>query len=642
MEAMKKSTVLLWIRILGALFCTYSLSWILPIGGNLIAINYSVVSVLLAVLFFLFLRRAFNGADRRSVCISVIFGTVFALMLLLGVQMNQSDSLRALKSFRFVPAFIGASLLCTAAVHALLTASARYATGYSEAKEHWFFRADKKMFFLIWAVIFICWIPCFLATYPGVFAYDGVTQIFDVAGGRLSALHPVLHSYFIAGCFAIGALFDSLRAGMAIYSILQMLFFSMTLSFACHAMRRHRMPYWLCVFSVLFFALQPMFPVMAVSSTKDIFFACAIILLCICIWDASSDSKAFFASRAQQVRLVLLTFFVFVTKNNGVFFFLLALPFLIILLRGHRVRFTVLCMIPVALYLIYTGPVYRMLGIAKGNFREALSVPIQQIARTVKVYGDEISEEDYERIYRYIPKDKLQSYQPHISDFVKNYFDTEQLMANKWDFVSLYLKLGIRYPKTYVEAVLSLSLGMWYPDADYQSPNAIYPYWYMEFDNKDFVCAAGDRGPKEFSWPVLQSCYDKLREFFTTERVFLERHSLWPSLENFYRDISMNQAFHRVPVLSMTMSCGFPFWMMLFATALLIYRRAYRGLCPFVFMFAFWVTLCLSPAVIYRYALPLTLSLPLFCAYVFTALRQPAEKKAENVLPNAENALPNV
>ena len=231
MEAMKKSTVLLWIRILGALFCTYSLSWILPIGGNLIAINYSVVSVLLAVLFFLFLRRAFNGADRRSVCISVIFGTVFALMLLLGVQMNQSDSLRALKSFRFVPAFIGASLLCTAAVHALLTASARYATGYSEAKEHWFFRADKKMFFLIWAVIFICWIPCFLATYPGVFAYDGVTQIFDVAGGRLSALHPVLHSYFIAGCFAIGALFDSLRAGMAIYSILQMLFFSMTLRF---------------------------------------------------------------------------------------------------------------------------------------------------------------------------------------------------------------------------------------------------------------------------------------------------------------------------------------------------------------------------------------------------------------------------
>lgn len=542
--------------------------------------------------------------DTRALSISFIAGTLFCASLFLGEAMNSGDSLSPLLHWRVPVSFLAAVVLCTAAVYLLLSLCAHL--GAAPLCEKFILRPSAVRFLIIWAFIFASWIPCFLGTYPGVFAYDGVTQIFEVFGGEISAMHPVFHSLFISACFAVGIYFGSATLGMAIYSVSQMLIFSLCLAYVCHALAKRRAPIVLTVLSPFFFALCPMFAIMAVSSTKDVFFACAVVLCFVCFWDAVREPEHFFYSKRGMLRFVLTAFFLFITKNNGIIFFMLTLPFFILFLRKYARRAALLAALCLALYLFYTGPVYLLLGVSGGNVRELLSVPIQQIARSVKTNGDELSAEDEELLYRYFAPEYLANYQPRISDFVKSGFDSSALIDDPFGFAELYVRLGARYPREYFEAVLALTLGNWYVGADYQGEEALYPFWYMEFDNKAFQSEAGLVKNAEGGGALLQ----RLGDYFSSPVLFLERCSLSARAEDYYRAAAERSGGLFAPAV--------PIWVLLFCVALCIYRKRYSYLCPLFFLFWFWVMLMLSPAVIYRYSLPLILALPLVLAEAFS------------------------
>ena len=78
-----------------------------------------------------------------------------------------------------------------------------------------------------WIFIFICWLPVFLADWPGVFVIDNVFQMRWYLEGTISAHHPVLHTYLLGWILSFGKdVFGSWEAGMCIFSLLQMLFLS--------------------------------------------------------------------------------------------------------------------------------------------------------------------------------------------------------------------------------------------------------------------------------------------------------------------------------------------------------------------------------------------------------------------------------
>lgn len=58
-------------------------------------------------------------------------------------------------------------------------------------------RGWKKLFqspILRYAIIlFLCWLPVFLAVYPGFFAYDATDELQEVLTGQYVTRHPLLH-----------------------------------------------------------------------------------------------------------------------------------------------------------------------------------------------------------------------------------------------------------------------------------------------------------------------------------------------------------------------------------------------------------------------------------------------------------------
>jgi len=75
---------------------------------------------------------------------------------------------------------------------------------------------------LMAVIIFVAWIPCYLAYYSGIFSYDITIQTLEAMGiSEITRFHPPLHTYFWKFCVSLenGIGIN----GLVFYSIVQML-----------------------------------------------------------------------------------------------------------------------------------------------------------------------------------------------------------------------------------------------------------------------------------------------------------------------------------------------------------------------------------------------------------------------------------
>ena len=85
----------------------------------------------------------------------------------------------------------------------------------------------KIQFLIVWAFIFVCWIPVFLLTFPGVLSYDIIAQTTAAIEGITINHHPVLHTWLIGVFMKFGeACFSSREVGLGFLSLLQMIILS--------------------------------------------------------------------------------------------------------------------------------------------------------------------------------------------------------------------------------------------------------------------------------------------------------------------------------------------------------------------------------------------------------------------------------
>ena len=177
------------------------------------------------------------------------------------------------------------------------------------------------------------------------------------------------------------------------------------------------------------------------------------------------NTDEFLAKKRNMVGYVLISIFTMILRHNGLYVVVLSLPFIFIVLRKHWKKLLIMFMSILVIYEAYSVVVFKILKAEKGAVGEMLSVPIQQIVRTVKNNYNDIDEETIERINKYfIIENVWEDYNPILSDPVKFNFNNEYFSENKSEFISIWLKLFVKYPKDYIEAFISNSYGYYYPE----------------------------------------------------------------------------------------------------------------------------------------------------------------------------------
>ena len=264
-------------------------------------------------------------------------------------------------------------------------------------------------------------------------------------------------------------------------------------------------------------------------------------------------------------------------------------------LKGNRKKIALVLLVVMLFNILWKGPIFKLLNVTDGPVREMMSIPVQQIARTVKYRRSELTEEEKTKIQKYIDMDLEEmgeSYYPLISDNIKDHFNNEEFNNNKLDFISLWLSLFFKYPVEYVEAFLDNSFGYWYPQAN----NGILPTWY-EYEYSEEIIGYDRK-------PVLNL------EF----------------LDGYYADINGR----KMPIISMWISIGFVFWIMILCIGYMVCKKKYKLILAYIPILALWLTTIASPVYCeYRYIFGMFTCVPILTILIVSLANKKEEKIKE-------------
>ncbi|MDE6640141.1 MAG: hypothetical protein K2K63_06435 [Acetatifactor sp.] len=451
--------------------------------------------------------------------------------------------------------------------------------------------------------LILCWLPEYLSLFPGAFSYDAYDEWQQVVSGYITAHHPVIHVLVLGYLVEWGhSLTGSYNAGIACYSILQMLLLANTFAFTVRFLHRRKLPIMAQLVILLFYGISPVVQMFSTCATKDTLFAASQLLFMLCLLHFCLEREQFFSDQATRISFILSALGTMILRNNGLYIVLIVLVIFLILSRERLRQAIWIAAAIAACYILYIGPFYRVLNVTSGGVEEMMSVPIQQLARVHKYDYDDLTVEDKRLLYQILPKEALDNYRSTVSDFVKKDFQRDAFSQNKYAFFKLWLKLGIKHPFVYVNSFLINTVDFWYPFAiidGYQNGYANY------FDYR--VAEPG---------------------------TYVE---ILPRVHMFYESLSFDKETQEKPFIFLLLSPGW-YWVVFFVLfAYFWYRKQWWKLIVLSVPLLNTLTVLLGPMALARYVLILFYGAPLYITMALFAFLCPDKQDGREIASIKEN-----
>lgn len=538
------------------------------------------------------MQRGNEQIEKRSYLIAGIFSLAFSAALVFGARLDSVEHVDVknvtlwLHLVAFTVIFTEIVLLLWRLMDGLrirnMSFAGRMANKITTAIELTEAQADVAAFLFL----LLCWLPVFLAVYPGFFVYDAQDEYIQVATRTFSTHHPLVHVLLLGGMIcAVHKLTDSYNLGIACYMVFQMAAAAGVFTFLFSYLRKKRVSRMVRLVGLLWLGTFPTVVMFTLCSAKDALFTLALLLLLICLLELGRDEENFFASKGWRFLFVVSGMAMMLFRNNGFYAFLVMIPFLLIGKKGRRRQLLLLSACAVAGCLLVNGGLKLALHADDSEYQEILTVPIQQLARVYKYAPESFSKEDLDILHEVLNEEALSLYTPRLSDPVKYRFNNEAFAKAKGRYAALWLRIGMRKPLIYLNAWWMTSYGFWYPDMviNVYGGNTVFTFTYQ--DNSYFGY--------EVELPGV-------------------RESKIPWLNEVYRKLSLEVWKEKVPVLSWLFSPGAMFWLYALLFARLLNNGRYEILYPFLLIFLVWLTVLLGPTYLPRYVLFFWYALPLF------------------------------
>ncbi len=548
---------------------------------------------------FLLLRRALGCRDRRLARNAFLLGALFAALTLAGEQLKANGAFLPLTPagmldclftwFLFAMAF-GSGLI--------LAAQGMLRVTLGERKKETLLGRVTSSFWAVFLLLMLCWTPVWLAFWPGTFMYDASTQFYTYMDGMFSTHHPLLHTLLLGLCMTKGIELHPegyATYGVAIYSLVQMLLLSAMLAHACRWLAKRGAPLWARLLVTLLFALFPFYALWSFSATKDILFGGLVLVFVLELMDLWRDGYAALRSPLRIIRLVAASVLMMLMRNNGVYAFCLLIPLACLWAKGARARMAALLCGCVAAYFLANGALIWATEAESGSRVEMLSIPLQQMARTLRDHPDALPEDGQELLAALYPDGFEVHYEPAIADPVKWAVDYDALDENLPQLLKLWARMGLRQPVSYVEA-------FWEQNLPYLLPGAEMLYRFtLGIDQLDL-------------YPI-------------------EENSLLPALRKPYETYDQTLSFLGLPGVRLLSDTAFYVWLCMAGLAYAQYRRQRAWMAAFGFLLALWVTCLLGPVALMRYMLGLFYAVPV----LFAAMLAPWAEEGACPAPQAQS-----
>lgn len=439
------------LNILLSLFYSYSFQVI-------ISPRSEIAWLILFIAFYLFLSEISAHYYPRPVNITAtILGFFYSTLIIIDYELNTNDGLDIY--FKAIACYLG--------IFCFLSVALKKTINHFLSKQ----RADDsvshksicfKRVFLISCALLLFWLPYYISCFPGTFSSDTVGELRQHFGtGKLSNHHPIMHQLLLRFAVKAGLVFGTYNTGATIYSSLQMIAGALIFSYCIEYLRSKgvsRKALW-GIFA--FYALFTIIIFYSFTLDKDTVFSYTMVIMIILLTkEINGDFLYGKCRRIISLLATVLVCFLFCTlRNNGYYAFVLGfLAVFLLNIRKDGKRLAVIGLSTIVLVSCYNYVLFDIIGVAKSSTAEKAAIPIQTITRVVKYAEPDLDSDEFKTLSEIFPDYALlaENYLKSDIDSRKTLpnFDADTFDRDPAKYLKCWLKLGLKHPVTYLEAVL--------------------------------------------------------------------------------------------------------------------------------------------------------------------------------------------
>ena len=456
------------------------------------------------------------------------------------------------------------------------------------------FNKYPKLFCFV--LFIVCWSPYLIIYYPGTVSWD-LSEMFAQFQNiePMNTWHSVFTTWIFSACMLIGRCFANDNIGAFLYTLLQTLCLANALSSCIFFIKKQGANDKFLVFSILFFALCPLFPGYAQFISKDTLYVAFMLLFLI-----ESINIFILANKNSKIKLnnyVKLALFALLTcliRNNGIYVVLPSAVLFCIFANTGIIRLlgSITLGFVIGIVVLFNQVIVPYLGIEDATTSGIYSVCFQQSARVLRDESELVTDNEYNEINKILHAEKLgELYEPWISDPVKytfKFFGTGKEIESKVisNYIPTWKNMFLRFPLSYAESFFA--------------GNMSYYTFLPKIEGETYNNQAGNRLVFETYLMTGDSRHVK------TEQI-----AQFDSLRTIIAIIA--RGFRHIPILSMLYCCAFYTWLLVACAISVIRQKNYRTLLAFLpSLFSLGVCM-LSPVNDYfRYFLPIVvMTIPL-------------------------------
>ena len=531
---------------------------------------YNPISWIILLLLILFFQKI-KLYQKKYFKPSLIMGFIFAFLFVLGniayKLMDNSEILiwKELFSISHLLSIISFGLL----FYVLLTNLLPYLFNLKIKEE----KQDAKKYFIIsFVIIFLCWIPYFLAMYPGLLSPDSMAEMETVIHdfSNISNHHPVLHQIFIWIFYKLGLIFSGdINVAVSFCSIAQMLIMATIFSSLTSFLAKRKVNKIILYIVILSFAILPNHAYYSITMWKDVIFSGLVLLLTtriitLCDTDFNRHDLTVFAI----LSLITLLF-----RNNAIYAYFILVIGMLLIFKKQLKKLSLCFSVVILSYYVITIPLFNALNITKSSSAEYLAIPIQQIAR-MAYKGVEFNDEEKELLNKLIGVDNLKKlYNPVAVDNIKfnENFNIDVYDENKLEFYRIWFNLVIKNFDIATESYIVSTLGYWYPGVN---------HWTVikNIEENDYGIEMTPKGI-----PIINKGI-----YYIESR--------------------------KIPILNMIWSTSLVMWIIIVMSYITIKKKGFKYFAIYLFSIGLWFTMMLATPIYaeYRYIYYLYTTLPVF------------------------------
>lgn len=462
-----------------------------------------------------------------------------------------------------------------------------------------------RAFWLSVGLMMLCWLPYFVIFYPGTSNEDTVIQLMEYfhihsyindmtaaawADAFITNHHPYLLTLLFGGFIRLGLALGDIRLGVALYSLLHMVFlagiFSGGMLYLDHVGVDRRRLGWIRL-TVMFL---PIFPLYSICMVKDTIYAAFCLIYILMMYEVTRTRGAALGSTKQNAALFAVGLLMMLTKVYGMYILVIVGVVYLLHYRKYALRTVASIFVPVLLYkLVFLNLLLPALGVAPGGIQEGLSVMIQQTSRYVTEYGDEVTEKERAAIDEVLVYDEIpEDYNPELSDPVKKKWRQDYTQEELSAYYHVWFEMFLKHPDVYVES-------LFHNTYQYYDMDKISSLEYYEFDT--YLQETDEE--REYAWLYVKN----LRRFEEARYVVNQ----------------MILLLQKIPVLNLLMSIGMLPWILWFFVYLYIFRGRGRYVETLLIpLITFAVCLVSPDNGNYRYIMPIMFALPYLGVLCYT------------------------